>query len=246
MANILPALLPRLAKNTESCIVENNLVTFVNLYSYSRINEHARVLSYFDKIGVDGISLCWLMNCVTEKRVERISFDMTSLAPLVFQRLIDQNKSIYLIGSENEEIIAAHSRLREIFPQLYIAGYRSGFFSSEQEREGSIRNIMEISPDVVLVGMGTPLQEQYLVDLWHAGWRGAGYTCGGFFHQAAQKLEYYPDWVDRLNLRWAYRIWDEPRLARRYGVDYPCSAISFLADALQFKYTKWKTGRLSG
>lgn len=40
--------------------------------------------------------------------------------------------------------------------------------------------INELNPDLVVVGMGAPLQEKFLVDLVGLGWRGRGYTCGVF------------------------------------------------------------------
>lgn len=238
MSNILAPLIPRLAADARPCLVDSGLVTFINLYSYSRLRPYAKLLASFDKIGVDGISMCWLARSISPEKIERVSFDMTSLAPIVFRNLSNQGKSIYLIGSRNSEISAAKERLAKAFPQLQIAGFRSGHFESEQARQASIEDIVSIAPDVVLAGMGAPVQEQYLVDLWQAGWRGAGYTCGGFFHQSAQKLDYYPTWADRMNLRWAYRMWDEPRLVRRYSMDYPKAATSFLADAIALKINR--------
>ena len=69
--------------------------------------------------------------------------------------------------------------------------------------------------------MGAPRQERFLLNLRESGWRGAGFTCGGFFDQVSGNGDYYPAWIDRLNLRFLYRLVREPRrLWRRYLVDY--------------------------
>lgn len=235
MSSALAILRRRLASDESSCVIEQGLVTFVNPYSYSRMRAHESLLSGFDKIGIDGMSLVWLMRAFVGTSVQRVSFDMSSLAPLVFEAAAQEGKSVYLIGDEAEQIKAARARLLTTFPSLNVIGARSGYFDDEDDRSTTIQNIIALNPDIVVAGMGTPLQEEFLVDLWQAGWRGAGYTCGGFFHQAAKKLHYYPVWLDRLHLRWAYRIWDEPRLARRYGLDYPLAAVLFIADAVRLR-----------
>lgn len=235
MSSALAALTPRLAIDERSCVIERGLVTFVNPYSYSRIRNHEHLLPSFEKVGIDGMSLVWLIRFFLGYDVRRVSFDMTSLAPLVFRKAADEGKSVFLIGGNGREIEVARSRLLEAFPDLRVVAARSGYFDGEGDTEAAIHNIVALNPDVLVAGMGTPLQEKFLVDLWQAGWRGAGYTCGGFFHQVAKKLRYYPAWVDRLQLRWAYRIWDEPQLMRRYGIDYPRAAALFIADAARFR-----------
>jgi exopolysaccharide biosynthesis WecB/TagA/CpsF family protein len=101
-----------------------------------------------------------------------------------------------------------------------------------------LENIKELNPDIVVCGMGTPLQEQFLVDLQDTGWNGIGYTCGGFLHQTAGDIQYYPKWVDKYNLRWVYRIYDEPVLFKRYFGDYPKFFWYFMIDYIEYKRSK--------
>ena len=84
--------------------------------------------------------------------------------------------------------------------------------------------------------MGTPKQEEFLLDLSQAGWKGTGYTCGGFLHQTAQNIKYYPKWIDLFNLRAIYRIYDEPRLIKRYMLEYPIALIYILSDLINYKW----------
>src|SRR5699024_11035171 len=99
------------------------------------------------------------------------------------------------------------------FPELKVCGTRHGFFTNVQERNDVIAELAEKNPSIMVVGMGTPAQEKFLVDLKAAGWMGKGYTCGGFLHQTARGgTQYYPEWMNRMNLRWLYRMIDEPKL----------------------------------
>ena len=102
----------------------------------------------------------------------------------------------------------------------------------------AIEIILALKPSIVVVGMGTPRQEQFLVDLKEAGYNGTGYTCGGFFHQTAGKMDYYPNWADKFHLRWLYRIIDEPKLFKRYTVDYSWFLVVFLYDVIKYRISK--------
>ena len=79
--------------------------------------------------------------------------------------------------------------------------------------------------------MGAPRQEQFLINLKNAGWTGIGFTCGGFFDQIVDRVDYYPGWVDKMNLRFLYRLLKEPRrLWRRYLIDYQVFMKRFLKE----------------
>lgn len=162
---------------------------------------------------------------------------MSSDASGVFREAIAQQKSIYFIGAKSDEIQKAVEQIENVFPSLVIAGFRHGYFDDEAQRASVIKTIAALQPGYVICGMGTPLQEQFLVDLRDAGWKGNGFTCGGFFHQSAQRLEYYPVWIDRFQLRWLYRIFKEPKLLKRYSWDYPKFVAVFCAD-----YLVWRRG----
>jgi UDP-N-acetyl-D-mannosaminuronic acid transferase (WecB/TagA/CpsF family) len=59
--------------------------------------------------------------------------------------------------------------------------------------------------------MGAPRQEAFLVALADSGWKGVGFTCGGYFDHLGEGFHYYPRLIDKFNLRWFYRIAREPR-----------------------------------
>ena len=99
-------------------------------------------------------------------------------------------------------------------------------------------------PDIIVCGMGAPLQEQLLVDLQNIGWIGTGYTCGGFLHQIASNIQYYPIWTDKYHLRWAYRIYDEPKLFKRYFWEYPKFLMVFIYDYINYRVSNKHTNMI--
>jgi N-acetylglucosaminyldiphosphoundecaprenol N-acetyl-beta-D-mannosaminyltransferase len=208
------------------------LVAFLNPFSYLKLRKKLYLLEEMDTLHFDGIVLSCLINLLGVRQ-ERTSFDMTSLAPIVFKNAELQKKSIYIIGSMQgvaEEVV---KKLKQEYPSLQVKGVRNGFFSSEEERNLVLDEIKSRQPKIVIVGMGTPYQEEFLVDLKKKGWIGTAYTCGGFLHQTAQAgLVYYPPWINKMNLRWLYRIWDEPKLLKRYLLSYPIFLFVFLYDVI--------------
>lgn len=190
------------------------LVTFLNPVSYQLLRVQPEILGGFDRVFVDGILLVKLLEWSGVRKTRRTSFDMTSAAPILFRWCVDRGKSVYLVGSKPEEIDRFVAVISSAFPGLEVCGYRDGYFPREQWEEVA-RSIMDRRPDVVVVGMGTPRQEQFMTLLsWlEPTWRGIAFSCGGFFHQTQHRLFYYPRWVDRFHLRMPYRIVRE----RLYG-----------------------------
>ena len=77
-----------------------------------------------------------------------------------------------------------------------------------------------------------------LLALVEAGWRGCGFTCGGYLDQLGGGMRYYPAWVDRANLRFAYRLLREPRrLWRHYLIDYQGFTLLFARPLLMKQFT---------
>ncbi|WP_305966790.1 WecB/TagA/CpsF family glycosyltransferase [Marinobacter salsuginis] len=198
---------------------EKKVSTFLNHYSYQLARKNIDAFAAVDHIYCDGILLCLFFRLLGFP-VERKSFDMTSVAPEVFADAEARGLSLALIGGKPGVVEAARDQFLKSFPNLHVVFLHSGFFDGKAERDAVIDQVCKLSPSIVICGMGTPLQETFLSDLCAGGWNGAGYTCGGFFHQTAQGgVDYYPAWMDRLNLRWLYRIYDEPKLISRYTVD---------------------------
>lgn len=209
--------------------------TFVNPYSYNLLRNRNDLFSSFSSISVDGISLVRLLNILTNKKIERKSFDMTSVAPSIFKCASEAGQSIAFLGSQKLYIEQFVSVIRESYPNLNVCFYRDGYFSDDHERQSCIDELVSINPHYIIAGMGTLVQERFLVDVQDKGWKGVGFTCGGFIHQTAKGIDYYPDFFDRYNCRWLYRIYDEPKLFVRYFFHYPVSIVKITYDCFKYK-----------
>jgi N-acetylglucosaminyldiphosphoundecaprenol N-acetyl-beta-D-mannosaminyltransferase len=124
----------------------------------------------------------------------------------------------YLYGSTPEVISALVPRLQQLAPRAEIVGAESPPFRPllAGEEVELVERIRLAQPDVVWVGLGTPLQ-----DLFVARFRdrlGATLVAvGAAFDFIAGTKPQAPAWLQDHGLEWAFRLATEPRrLWRRY------------------------------
>jgi N-acetylglucosaminyldiphosphoundecaprenol N-acetyl-beta-D-mannosaminyltransferase len=213
--------------------INKGLTTFVNPYSMLLLKSRYDISCNIDNWYIDGISLVNTMNRHYKLNLKRFSFDDTSLAPIVFNHAKKNNLTLAIIGTKEEYIHKAVEVIENKY-DVKVSYSHNGFFSI-QERKKCFEFIKKNKFDVVICGMGTPNQETFLIDLQEYGWNGYGYTCGGYLHQIAKKKDYYPSFFDKFDIRWIYRIIDEPKLLIRYFVDYPIFFIKFYKNKKKFK-----------
>ncbi len=209
---------------------KGKVYTFLNPVSYLTALDNKELFGQMDGIFADGGLLVEAIKMLYAKVVTRRSFDMTSMAPELFAYAVEHDKTIYIVASKQEQVEKAVEIFQERYPEVKFAGYRNGYFSSEEEMDKEAKHITELKPDFLIVGMGSLMQENFLLKVKNAGYLGIGFTCGGFIHQTSKnEIDYYPAWVDKTNLRFVYRMWKEPHTRKRYvmaGLLFPARFIA--------------------
>lgn len=213
--------------------MSKGITSFVNPYSMLVLEENESLAHAVDQWCVDGISLVKIFAKWEQKKINRFSFDDSSLAPLVFNFAKKNNKTLAVIGTKELFINKAVQTIESKF-DVKVSYHRNGYFKDSIDLQECINTINKQNIDIVICGMGTPFQEDFLIKLKKSGWNGYGFTCGGYLHQIATKENYYPVFFDKLNIRWIYRIIDEPKLVKRYFYLYPIFFIRY------FKYVSIK------
>lgn len=204
---------------------KGQIYSFLNPVSYLDALKHKKLFGQMDGLFADGSLLVAAIKLCYGKKVTRRSLDMTSIGKDVLEASAERGKSIYIVASRQKEVEQAVSVFKEMFPGVNIIGYRNGYFANEQEQDEEAKHITELNPDYLIVGMGIVKQELFLLKVKSAGYKGIGFSCGGFIHQTAtNQSEYYPEWVDKANLRFLYRMYKEPHTRKRYlkaGIVFP-------------------------
>lgn len=123
-------------------------------------------------------------------------------------------------GATEETLTKLRAKLLEQYPNLQIADMYSPPFRplTEEEEQQVIARINEAKPDFVWVGLGAPKQERWMAD--HQGKvQGFMVGVGAAFDYLAGNIQRAPEWMQRCNLEWLYRLLQDPRrLFKRYLV----------------------------
>jgi exopolysaccharide biosynthesis WecB/TagA/CpsF family protein len=154
---------------------------------------------------------------------ERFPADLNGnfFSPLLLGRAAERGWRVFFFGARPGVAERAAERVTQRLPALTIAGVRDGFFPTGQEAEVA-RQIGKSGADLVLVGLGNPLQERWIDG--HLAETGArlGVGVGAFFDFQAGAIPRAPGALNRLGLEWVYRLAREPRrMWRRYLIGNP-------------------------
>ena len=126
--------------------------------------------------------------------------------------LVEEGRSLYLLGSAPGIAEQAAEVMRDRHPGLDICGTADGYF---KDAAPVIEKINALSPDVLFVCLGAPKQEFFMRD--HLGEIHAKMMIGlgGSLDSFAGTVKRAPKWMIRLNLEWFYRLIKQPsRLGR--------------------------------
>ena len=143
----------------------NHIFTFLNPVSYLDALDNKDLFSKFDGIFADGSVLVAAIRMLYGKKIERRSFDMTSVAPQLFDYAVQNNKSVYIVASKQEQVEKAVAIFKEKWTGLNIIGFRNGYFASQEEQEQEAMHIAEVNPDFLIVGMGRSCKRDFLYGL---------------------------------------------------------------------------------
>lgn len=181
--------------------------------------EMAALLSASDCLYADGQSVV----CASRHLGAPVPERMTApdfINPFL-ARCAAEGIGVAFIGGKPGEASAAAERLQSAIPGLLIEPIHHGYFNETDEAK-ILAFIESADPGVVLLGMGSPLQER-LAARWSVQGRPRVWWCvGALFEYLSDSRARAPRWMRRAGMEWAFRLALEPgRLAGRYLIGNP-------------------------
>lgn len=170
-------------------------------------------LSSADVVYGDGTGMRWAARW---RGVDLLgNLNATDLVPDLFEQGIDRRGRVYLLGGCPEEVAAAHERAVQRYPHWDFVGFHHGYFEPHEECE-VVARVRAAQPDLVLVGMGTPLQETFIHR--HRDEFGCSLVIGvgGLFAHLSGRLGRVPPWMRRRGLEWVGVVIQQPWKLGRY------------------------------
>lgn len=130
----------------------------------------------------------------------------------------EKGYSHFFYGSTEETLAKLKEEFLRKYPGINIKGMYSPPFRilTDEEDEDIIKTINTSDADFVWVGLGAPKQEIWMAD--HQGKiNGFMVGVGAAFDYFAGNIKRAPKWMQRCNLEWLYRLFQDPkRLFKRY------------------------------
>lgn len=142
----------------------------------------------------------------------------------MFRRAVAGGWRIGYVGGTQDTLERGLAVLRQRFPGLDIDG-RHGFFDPRETGPGSADELLiqwlgERSHDMVIVGMGMPLQEEWIERVQHRVPSRVFLSAGAYLDYQVGTQTPAPRWMGQIALEWAYRLALSPRrLSYRYLVE---------------------------
>ena len=195
-------------------------VTYLNAWCFlvaSEDAEYAAILRAADGVYADGQAIVWASRRLDPQaplpeRVNAADFIIDLLKAASARGL-----SVALLGSEPGVAQRAGDRFTAAVPGLRMVGCYDGYFSHDGGEAAVLGRLAADAPDLLLVGMGVPLQEKWAWE--HRGQLrvGAIWCVGAMFEYFGEARARAPVWMRKAGLEWLFRLVLEPRrLWRRY------------------------------
>lgn len=201
------------------------LVGSVNLHMVSCYRWSDAVRAFFaraDLIYVDGMPVVWWLKCLGEPARARHRATFVDWLPALLERARDRGWRVYYLGGRPGVTAKVAALFEAQLPGLKMRAGHGHFDHSEGSAESRrvVEDINGFRPHILLVGMGTPLQQSWVVRNASQLDAPVIHACGATADYFARVIPFPPRVLGRLGLEGVFRLISEPRrLWRRYMVE---------------------------
>lgn len=224
--NILNAIIDVLDVNQTISLVDKYVqykiplhLVGVNADKINDMNQNERLKQIVNSCGIinaDGASVILASRFLGKPLPERVAgIDL-------MQKLValseEKGYSVYLLGAKQCVVDRTAEVLLDKHPKLKIVGIHNGYFK-EKDWESISEELKMKNPDLVFVGITSPMKEYLVEYLQNEGNIAVFMGVGGSFDVISGKIKRAPLWMQKINLEWLFRLIQEPRrLFKRYFV----------------------------
>jgi N-acetylglucosaminyldiphosphoundecaprenol N-acetyl-beta-D-mannosaminyltransferase len=189
------------------------------------------IIESCDLINADGMPIVWASKLLGRPLPCRIA------GVDLFQHLVrlcaEKGYRPFFFGAREWVVQKVIETLVTRYPELNIAGFRNGYFKSDEELEIA-STIRDSNADILFVGFSSPTKEKFLKRWMSVMNVPFSMGVGGSFDIIAGRTKRAPEWMQRSGLEWFYRLLQEPeRMWKRYLVTNILFALMVLGEILK-------------
>lgn len=230
---LLEAIAGAVLERSRFVMVSQNLHS---VYLYYRDADVREIQGAADCVRVDGMPLVWFgrLAGVPVRREHR--FGWMDWIDSFMEEAERRSWRVFFIGSRPEAVEKAMAVLRSRYPLLEISGTHGYFDPDGSENAEVVAHANSVGADILIVGMGMPRQERWLLQNRACLRSPVLLTCGACMDYVAGDQAIPPRWLGQVGLEWLFRLLADPRrMWRRYLVE-PFFALSlFISERLALR-----------
>ena len=216
----LKAAITEAAEQNRRWIIANH-----NLHSVYLYHHDPAVRAFYSKAAyayIDGMPLVFLGRLLglALSRKNRLT-PLEWVRPLCAEAA-RRGWQIFYLGSKPDVAERGAQRLREEFPGLRIETAQGYFDARPESGENCavVETINRCRPHLLMVGMGMPRQEKWILHNFEKVDARAVFNVGALMDYVAGEIRTPPRWAGQVGLEWLFRLLSQPRhLWRRYLVE---------------------------
>jgi N-acetylglucosaminyldiphosphoundecaprenol N-acetyl-beta-D-mannosaminyltransferase len=180
----------------------------INLTALKRYNDQFEYfINSFDFTTSDGKGLVLISGIIGDKIKNHLSI------PRVCDKLIykfyKEKRKIFLLGATEEVNNEAILNLKNKYPSILINGHH-GYFDVQNMNKISSK-IIEYKPELILVGISSPMKEEVILELSSNYTNSINIACGGYLDILSGKVGKAPEIIHKTGMEWLYRFYEEPK-----------------------------------
>lgn len=208
------------------------VVYFVNTHTLNLAATdlaYRAILNSADRVFGDGTGVRWAARLQGLRLHDNVNG--TDLVPALLNATQGKGYRCFLLGTDADSIRRAADYAAGAFPGWTVAGCHHGYLCTPELNASALAMIREARPDLLLVGMGNPLQESWIHR--HRDELGS-IVCvgvGGLFQYWAGTINRAPQWLRGTGFEWLGILVQQPSKAKRYLLGNPLFLSRILREA---------------
>jgi N-acetylglucosaminyldiphosphoundecaprenol N-acetyl-beta-D-mannosaminyltransferase len=194
--------------------LQHVVVNVAKLINMKKDAELAKSVTSCDLINIDGMGVVLGARFIGHDIPERVA------GVDLFHNLLDmsaeKNYPVYFLGAEEEVVVKAAEKVKELHKGINVVGYHHGYFWDDEA--AVVEQIKASGARLLFVAITSPKKENF-INKWQDQ-LGVDFVMGvgGTFDVVAGKVKRAPVWMQNYGLEWFYRTMQEPgRMWKRYA-----------------------------
>jgi N-acetylglucosaminyldiphosphoundecaprenol N-acetyl-beta-D-mannosaminyltransferase len=187
-----------------------NVAKIVNMQKDTQLAESIKAC---DVVNIDGMGVVFGARFLGHFIPERVAG--VDLFHELLKMSAMRDFPVFLLGATSEVVATTAEKVKQLYPNLTIAGFHDGYFWDNEEEV--VNKIRLSGAKLLFVAITSPKKENF-INKWQDK-LGVDFVMGvgGTFDVVAGKVKRAPLWMQNSGLEWLYRVLQEPRrMWKRY------------------------------